>query len=217
MKRRDFIINSALAVGGAALLAGCGKKETVPEEVPSITGETIPESVPAETETETETAAEDVPPQEGMVRSTLTNEWIDGAIADQRPIAVMVPNDSPALPHYSLSRADILYECQVEGNITRLMAVFKDWDREDMTRIGNVRSLRDYYAYWSFEWDAILFHYGGPYYIEDVVDGICRKMVGRHPGVFGGEPVEGNLSREELWEALKRREREERKNSRKKP
>ena len=27
MKRRDFIINSALAVGGAALLAGCGKKE----------------------------------------------------------------------------------------------------------------------------------------------------------------------------------------------
>ena len=51
----------------------------------------------------------------------------------------------------------------------------------------------------------------GNFTIEDVVDGICRKMVGRHPGVFGGEPVEGNLSREELWEALKRREREERK------
>ena len=27
MKRREFIINSALAVGGTALLAGCGKKE----------------------------------------------------------------------------------------------------------------------------------------------------------------------------------------------
>ena len=27
MKRRDFIINSALAVGGAALLSGCSKKE----------------------------------------------------------------------------------------------------------------------------------------------------------------------------------------------
>ena len=72
-----------LGLSAVMLLAGCGKKETVPEEVPSITGETIPESVPAETETETETAAEDVPPQEGMVRSTLTNEWIDGAIADQ--------------------------------------------------------------------------------------------------------------------------------------
>ena len=56
----------------------------------------------------------------------------------------------------------------------------------------------------------------GNFTIEDVVDGICRKMVGRHPAVFGGEPVEGNLSREELWEALKRREREERKSSRKK-
>ena len=27
MKRRAFIINSALAIGGAALLSGCGKKE----------------------------------------------------------------------------------------------------------------------------------------------------------------------------------------------
>ena len=27
MKRRDFIINSALALGGTALLAGCGKKK----------------------------------------------------------------------------------------------------------------------------------------------------------------------------------------------
>ncbi len=27
MKRREFIINSALALGGAAMLSGCGKKE----------------------------------------------------------------------------------------------------------------------------------------------------------------------------------------------
>ncbi len=27
MKRRDFIINSAIAIGGATLLSGCGKKE----------------------------------------------------------------------------------------------------------------------------------------------------------------------------------------------
>ena len=27
MKRREFIINSALAIGGTALLAGCGKTE----------------------------------------------------------------------------------------------------------------------------------------------------------------------------------------------
>ena len=102
MKKLSVLL--LLGLSTAMLLAGCGNKETTPEEVPSVTGETIPESVPAETETETETTAEDVPPEEGMVRSTLTNEWIDGDIADQRPIAVMVPNDSSALPHYSLSR-----------------------------------------------------------------------------------------------------------------
>lgn len=32
MKRREFIINSAIAVGGAALLAGCGKKEIIKKE-----------------------------------------------------------------------------------------------------------------------------------------------------------------------------------------
>ena len=74
-----------LGLSAVMLLAGCGKKETVPEEVPSITGETIPESVPAETETETETAAEDVPPQEGMVRSTL-DQRMDRR-RDRRPAA----------------------------------------------------------------------------------------------------------------------------------
>ena len=32
MKRREFIINSALAIGGTALLAGCGKKELITSE-----------------------------------------------------------------------------------------------------------------------------------------------------------------------------------------
>ena len=32
MKRREFIVNSALAVGGTALLTGCGKKELIKKE-----------------------------------------------------------------------------------------------------------------------------------------------------------------------------------------
>lgn len=32
MKRREFIINSALAVGGTALLAGCGEKKIIKSE-----------------------------------------------------------------------------------------------------------------------------------------------------------------------------------------
>ena len=180
----------------AALLFGCGKKEESPaEETTSAAVQETPESVPVETESETATqeANEEVPPEEGMVRSTLTNEWISGDIADQRPIAVMVPNDSTALPHYSLSRADILYECPVEARITRLMAVFKDWDRDDMDRIGNVRSCRDYFVYWSFEWDAVYFHFGGPFYIAPVIEQkSTNNVTGANYGGTGKKGVYGN-------------------------
>jgi|GEM_PF-4989985 len=65
----------------AMLLFGCGKEKAEEETVPAT--EETAESLPVETEseTETETVAEDVPPEEGMVRSSLTNEWISGDIA----------------------------------------------------------------------------------------------------------------------------------------
>lgn len=163
-----------LAVLSASLLlTGCGKdKEEVPAEAPVESVEVPEETLPVEevTEPEPEVVVEDLPPAEGMVRSTLTNEWISGDIADQRPIALMVPNDKAALPHYSLSRADVLYEVPVEADITRLMAVFKDWNQEDMDRIGNARSCRDYFVYWALEYDAIYFHFGGPYYIQGIIE-----------------------------------------------
>lgn len=122
------------------------------------------------------------PPAEGMVRSTLTNEWVDAEVAKTRPIAVMVPNESAALPHYNLSDASILYEANVEGRMTRLMAIYEGW--EDMTKIGNIRSTRTYYAYWAFEWDAFLVHYGGPYYINDLMN---QEFTENIDGLSGGE------------------------------
>ena len=43
----------------------------------------------------------------------------------------------------------------------------------------------------------------GEFGIDDVVDGICRKMVRRHPRVFGGEDGKKALS----WEEVKALER----------
>ena len=51
--------------------------------------------------------------------------------------------------------------------MTRMLAIFEDW--ENLSKIGNVRSLRAYYAYWAFEWDAIIVHYGGPYFINSLL------------------------------------------------
>lgn len=107
------------------------------------------------------------PPEEGMVRSRLTNEWVYEDIANTRPIAVITPNESSAVPHYNLSNASILYEANVEDRMTRMMAIYEDW--KDLERIGNVRSLRTYYAYWAFEWDAFIVHFGGPFFINDLL------------------------------------------------
>ncbi len=169
MKRLQVIF--LVALSSSLLLFGCGNKEdkaaeTVVQPIVEPIVEKQPEEAPdASEETEDET---DLPPEEGMVRSTLTNEWISGSIEDARPIAVMSPNDSSALPHYNFSKADLLYECPVEGGITRSMAVFKDW--ESLDRIGNVRSSRDYFVYWALEWDAIYVHFGGPYYINGIIE-----------------------------------------------
>ena len=40
---------------------------------------------------------------------------------------------------------------------------------EDLEKIGNVRSLRAYYVYWAFEWDAFIVHIGGPYFINELI------------------------------------------------
>ena len=45
----------------------------------------------------------------------------------------------------------------------------------------------------------------GKFTIDDVVNGICEKMVRRHPRLFGGE-----MEKDLTWEEIKRREKEAR-------
>ncbi len=158
-----------IGLSSVLLLSGCGKKE---EDIPEPIVQPIVEQIPEQKEEVPETDAEpsetdtDLPPKEGMVKSRLTNEWVDEDVAKTRPIAVMVPNSKTA-SQYGLSDASILYECNVEGSMTRLMGVWDDWG--SLEKIGNIRSCRDYYVYWAFEWDAFYIHYGGPFYIDDII------------------------------------------------
>ena len=164
MKKLPLVLLTAAA--SVAILTGCGDKDTITGK--TSTDESISKGSTGETAGETgSSVTEDIAPSEGMVRSKLTNEWINEKLYDQRPLAVVIPNEAAAIPHYGLSEASILYECNVEGDMTRMLAVFEDY--ESIKKLGNIRSLRDYYAYWAFEWDAIIFHFGGPYYIDDVM------------------------------------------------
>ena len=46
----------------------------------------------------------------------------------------------------------------------------------------------------------------GYFRIEDVIDGGCRKMIRRHPHVFGGETYENDEERRAAWETIKAQE-----------
>ncbi len=159
-------------MASAVLLTGCGNPAApVTGSEPEVIESTVtPTENTDSTETIISTESEDVsiddsvPPEEGMVRSRFTNEWIDEDLYDQRPLAVMIPNESAAIPHYGLSEASILYEANVEGRMTRMMAIFEDY--ESVEKIGNIRSFREYYGYWAFEWDSIITSYGGTIYDE---------------------------------------------------
>ena len=168
MKKLSVLL--LVALSSALLMTGCGKEkepEVIEEAVVIETPSEEPATEEIEKEIEEETVKEDLPPEEGMIRSRLTNEWVSEEVGALRPLAVMVPNDKSALPQYNLANADLLYECLVEGEITRLMAIYGDWT--NLERVGNIRSCRDYFIYWAFEWDAIYVHAGGPFYIDEVV------------------------------------------------
>lgn len=47
----------------------------------------------------------------------------------------------------------------------------------------------------------------GRFTLEDVCDGVCKKMIGRHPHVFGSVEVSGSGQVLDNWEVIKRREK----------
>ena len=169
MKIRSKFLFPALAL--LALLSGCqpgSSSET--DQGDLLKGVRISSEGEASSSGLEESSEPDLslPPRDGMTRSRLTNEWVDEKIAETRPIAVSIPNEIHAQPHYNLSNASVIYEAKVEGSMTRMLAIFEDWQK--LNKIGNVRSIRSYFVYWALEWDSIIVHYGGPYFAYDVLD-----------------------------------------------
>lgn len=76
---------------------------------------------------------------------------------NDRPIAVMIDNHTGAWPQAGLNKAYLVYEIIVEGGETRLMALFK---KQDVDKIGPVRSSRHYFLDYALENDAIYVHFG---------------------------------------------------------
>ncbi len=84
---------------------------------------------------------------------------LDPSLLSRRPVAVMVNNMSIAQQvQTGVGKADIVYETEVEGGITRLMAVFKDINK--VGQIGPIRSARYPYVDLALGHDAMYIHCG---------------------------------------------------------
>lgn len=153
MKKKGILLLGLIL--SFSLLAGCGKKEEAPpeKEIEIVTSKDMtstPEPTP------TPEPEEEIPA--GMVKSYLTGEHVAESIGRRRPVAIMLNNIIDAVPQYGISRAGVVYEAPVEGDITRLMGIFENYD--DLEKIGSVRSSREYYIFYALEFDAIYAHYG---------------------------------------------------------
>ncbi len=185
---------AAMIIAMGILMTGCGGEEEAGnssaytiEAEPIATPEAEPEPSTSEATPETgAVAAQSVITErevvDGKKQSYLTGEWKDEAVVNRRNMAVMIPNNKSAMPQYGISQASIIYEAPVEGRMTRLMAIFEDYD--DLERIGPVRSSRDYYVYEAMAYDSIYVNWGlavpfvGPIINTDRIDNVSQAVSG---------------------------------------
>lgn len=132
------------------VFAGCQKKEEVPQE--PVKQETPIVEVP---EIPEEPQPTPIPENENPL--TGVGDLSEKAIG-KRPVAVMVNNVQDALPQYGISQADVIFEIPVEGNLTRMMALYGDYTQ--MPKICPIRSCRYYFPALAMGFDAFYVHWG---------------------------------------------------------
>ncbi len=84
-----------------------------------------------------------------------------------RPYAISVNNIIDCWPQYGISQADIIFEMETEGGITRMMALFMD--TREVPLIGSVRSLRDQFMEAVFPLNPIIVHIGTSIYADKAI------------------------------------------------
>lgn len=180
MKRRA----AALLLAGCMMLglAACG--ETNQEE---------PDPAPAEQETPAPEPQPEPEPEPTLpeYQNPLTGRELDPEKLNDRPVAVMFNNLKAAQPQLGISMADIIYEIEAEGGITRMVGIFQSL--EDVGILGSIRSTRPYYLEVALGHDAMLVHAGGsPEAYQDIkswgVDNMDGVNGGSDAKIFWRDP-----------------------------
>ena len=149
-----------LCVCMLACAAGCSskdKKETTTTTTAQTTTAQTTTTTPAATTTVVTTPQPE--PVNEAAYNNLTGLYTLSEEADgKRPVAIMINNISASLPQYGIYSADIMFECLVEGGITRMMAIYGDYTK--IPNVCSVRSCRYYYPILALGYDAVYLHCG---------------------------------------------------------
>jgi len=177
---RYICLSLALLLCGGSLMACLPLQQPaettgVTETADTTTAATVPPETTATSATEsetTETSATETTESDSTEPETpadvppyvnpLTGLAVESDFSTWRPAAIMVNNIKISCPQNGVGAADIIYECLVEGGMTRLMLVSMDY--ENLPEVGSIRSSRDYYLDFAADYDALYIHAGGSEY-----------------------------------------------------
>ena len=175
MRRSAVLIAAIFAVILAVMLGGCefpfnanNTANSQPEEKPPLIAPVH------DKEDETQKAPAPVP------KDPLTGEILEEDNSINRPYAVVIDNARAALPARGISQAGVIFEYNVEGNVTRFLALFQDIGGIDS--IGAVRSCRSLDVSLNIAFDGIFTHAGGS---PDGLNDIIVKHVADLDAVYG--------------------------------
>ena len=146
MKRVFLPIFCAVAIVlSCVLVGGCNKKE---EEVSAPPPTTT-------TATATTTAAPDP-----HLQNPYTGEMDIDPDTSSRPVGVMIGNNPASRPQFGIETADLYFEIETEGAISRIMAVWASAERMPDT-VGPCRSARTPFVKIAKSLDLVYLHVGG--------------------------------------------------------
>lgn len=139
-----------------SLLGGCSKNKPTPDaEKDAPTTETTVAAT-----TTTETTATEAPKPDAALYNRLTGEYDNKAGKDSRTVAVMIGNNPKSRPQVGIASADMFFETETEGGITRIMAIYADASRLP-DQLCPIRSARSPFVLMAQALDAIYIHAGG--------------------------------------------------------
>ncbi len=152
-------------------------QDSVESPAPEESSDILPESEPEPDSFEDESSEVEPAIPEGYVYSQYTGLPVPEEIAGRKAVAISINNHRKASPQSGLVYADIIYEAPVEGNMTRFVAVFQDY--EQVEKIGPVRSARRYFIDFALDQSAVLIHFGEDTSISKVYDQVgCPHING---------------------------------------